>query len=105
MNRALVVFKRQIPEVPGCGGVVKHFLLALVEIQLQPPGFMDKLIAKNMVQMAVRVDQLYGLKALGCNFFFQTFTLFREITARIYNQGIPRFVIDKVGILLNGAEE
>jgi hypothetical protein len=55
--------------------------------------------------MAVRVDQLYGLKALGCNFFFQTFTLFRKITARIYNQGIPRFVIDKVGILLNGAEE
>jgi hypothetical protein len=66
---------------------------------------MDKLIAKHMVQMAVGIDQLYRLEPLGFNFFFEGFAFFRKITARIYNQGIPRFVIDKVGILLNGAEE
>jgi hypothetical protein len=55
--------------------------------------------------MAVGIDQLYRLEPLGFNFFFEGIAFFGKITAWIYNQGIPRFVINKVGILLNGAEE
>ena len=51
------------------------------------------------------VNQHYRIQAFGIDLFLQNGSFLGKITTRIYNEGIPLFVIHQISIFLNGAEQ
>src|SRR5690242_9498210 len=96
----IIVVKRQLPHLTRSRAIFQHCFFEFVQPQSQTVRFINKLVAENMVKVAMRIEKINGLQMVLLNEIFQ-FLFFRsKITTGVYNTALPFFVVDYVCILL-----
>ncbi len=104
MNGTGVVVKRQIPHESAGGCIVQDRPLTRMNMEFQPIGFVNKPVAKNMVQMTMGIDQHPRLKAIGGDEAGQLLSLAVVIASGVNNDAVLVFIVKDIGILLQGIE-
>jgi hypothetical protein len=84
--------------------IFKYFFFRGVEMGLQVVGVRHKLVAKNMVQMPVGVQQQCRLQSFLFDKSRQFLPLLGKIAAGVNNGAKALVVVQNVGIFLYGAE-
>ena len=77
---------------------------AFMDFKPYPPGFDYEWVSKNMVQVAVRVDEPYGAQFFLINKLAQRIAFFQRVAAWIKNGALARVVPHDVGVLSKRVE-
>jgi hypothetical protein len=70
-------------------------------MEFQFPGFGYKAVPKNVIQVAMGIEQHFGLKLMVGNECFQLEFLPLIIAARVNNETFPGFIKQYIGVFRN----